>query len=222
MRRAIGFLFATMTAFSLIQILSPQLQAQFRVPGKNDQPRNGACFYTDAEFRGESLCVSSNESRPSLGGLNDKISSIRIFGNVEVTVFQDSNFRGSRQTFTEDMAHLGDWNDRISSFQVSPGRRFQGGREGQLGGQARQPRNGACFYVDANFRGDFFCMEVGDSQRELPGEFNDRISSIRVFGRAQVTVYEDNGFHGSKRTYSRNVSNLAGDFNDTISSIEVR
>ena len=221
MRRAIGFIFSTLTALILLQILTPRLEAQFRIPGRNNQPRNGVCFYTDAEYRGESLCVNSNESRPSVGNFNDRISSIRIFGNAEVTVYEDSNFRGSRETFTQDMPHLGDWNDRISSFQANPGRQY-GQQRGRLGGRNRTPGNGACFYVDANFRGDNFCMEAGDSQRELPGEFNDRISSIQVFGRAQVTVYEDNGFHGARRTYNRNVSNLSGDFNDTISSIEVR
>ena len=318
MKRVILFAFSTLVAFSLIQILSPQLEAQGRVWTTNNQPRSGVCFFTDADYKGESFCFDGNENRPSVGGYNDRISSIRIFGNAEVTVFSDSNFRGSRQVITQDTPHLGDWNDRISSFQSvsrsplgrllgrinapsdgicfytdanykgesfcidsnenmesvdrfndrissirifgnaevtvfedsnyngsrrtitqdmphlgdwndkissfeSTSRRQFGLQDGRrLGNRNRGPRNGACFYVDANYGGESFCMNVGDSQRELEGRFKDRISSIQIFGNAQVIVHEHTGFDGASRTFTRDASNLSGVFNDKISSVEVR
>jgi len=55
-----------------------------------------------------------------------QISSIRVFGNAEVTVFREMNFQGQSRRFDSDARDLRDvrWNDRISSFRV--GRRGRG------------------------------------------------------------------------------------------------
>lgn len=191
--------------------------------GSGNEPQNGACFYLDADYRGEKFCVNSDESQQNLGErYNDRISSIRIFGRAEVTVYEDENFNGSRQTFRQDVPNLRDWNDRITSFQVAGGQ-YEGQYAGQYGGRGSgyEPRNGACFYLDADHRGDSFCMNAGENLRNVEDRFNDKISSIRVFGRARVVVYEHENFGGASRTFARDVSNL-GNFNDKITSIEVR
>ena len=51
--------------------------------------------------------------------------------------------------------------------------------------------------------------------------YNDRISSIRIFGRARVTIYKHTNYGGSHRTYTDDAPHL-GDFNDEITAIEVR
>jgi hypothetical protein len=54
-------------------------------------------------------------------------------------------------------------------------------------------------------------------------DMNDRISSIRVFGGAEVEVFADNNFDGGARRISRNVPNLTNaGWNDQISSFHVR
>ena len=63
-------------------------------------------------------------------------------------------------------------------------------------GRPTVPRDGACFYRDAGFRGDYFCVRAGEDLPYIPGGLNDEISSIRTFGRAQVTVYRDKRFSG--------------------------
>ena len=179
------------------------------------EPSTGACFYTDADYRGEKLCVASGQSQENVGDrYNDRISSIRIYGGAEVTVYSDDNFSGASRTLRQDAANLGDWNDRITSFKIT------GGGYGS-GLSGTEPLNGACFYLEADFRGDRFCMNTGDSLRNVDSRFNDRISSIRVFGNAIVTVFEDQNFSGADKTYNRSVSNLDS-FNDRITSIEVR
>lgn len=85
------------------------------------------------------------------------------------------------------------------------------------------PSEGACFYQDANYRGRYFCVDSDDDVSSMPSGSNDRISSIRVFGRAEVTVFADPRFRGQALDFSRSVSNLTDeDFNDEISSIQVR
>jgi peptidase inhibitor family I36 len=93
----------------------------------------------------------------------------------------------------------------------------------QRWGRDEFPRDGVCFYKDADFRGDYFCLRSGDSFDSLPRGMNDEISSFRVFGRAEVTVYKDARFDGRSSRFDYDVRNLKDEgWNDLISSIEVR
>src|SRR5262249_51283765 len=104
----------------------------------------------------------------------------------------------------------------IVMLTVSPASAQRWGRE-------RFPDSGACFFRDAEFRGDYFCIRAGDDVGRMPPEMNDGISSIRVFGRAEVVVFRDVRFNGGSTRFDRSIDNLrdAG-WNDRISSIQVR
>ena len=97
-------------------------------------------------------------------------------------------------------------------------------------GRPRPPRSGACFYKDNNFRGDYFCLKDGDRWPSMPRGFNDRITSIRVFGRARLRVFADENFSGASLLLDHNVDDLhripvsdnrSRSWNDRISSIAV-
>lgn len=95
--------------------------------------------------------------------------------------------------------------------------------EAQRWGRPRTPRAGACFYQNANFGGDYFCVEAGDQYDQMPEGLNDRISSIRIFGDASVVVYRDPDLRGRSTRFSDDADNLQRDgWNDTISSLDVR
>ncbi len=86
----------------------------------------------------------------------------------------------------------------------------------------RLPREGACFYQDSNYRGQYFCAEAGEDLSSLPSGANDRVSSIRILGRAEVRVYEDPRFRGESLQFDSDVRDLQSDnFNDVISSIHI-
>ena len=92
----------------------------------------------------------------------------------------------------------------------------------QFSAQAPTPADGACFYQDANFRGRYFCVAAGDEMSTMPSGANDRVSSIRVFGRAAVTVFEDARFQGESLRLDASVRDLQNEnFNDAISSIQI-
>jgi hypothetical protein len=106
--------------------------------GRPDAPRSGACFYRDANFQGDYFCVRAGDAIESLPGrMNDEISSIRTFGrDVEVTVYQNREFKGRSERFT-DVRNLRDekWNDRLSSLRVDTLRNGNNGRPaGRFGG----------------------------------------------------------------------------------------
>lgn len=213
--------------------------------GRERQPRIGACFYEDINFRGRYFCVQPGEDLRSMpAGLGDRISSIRLLSVSEVTVFRDSDMRGRSARFTRDVRDLrrGGWNDQISSIAL-PGRgddrdrRDDRGRYGDrdrgadvlgswrsdrapIWGRETLPREGACFYEDSEFRGRYFCVPRGATYVSLPGGFNDRISSIRLFG-AGVRIYQDRDFRGRSTDIRGDVRNLRGTWRDTVSSIRV-
>ena len=93
----------------------------------------------------------------------------------------------------------------------------------QRWGRPRPPRAGACFYQNANYGGDYFCVQAGDEYDVMPEGLNDKISSIRLFGDADVTVYRNPSFRGRSSRFNEDVSNLQSEgWNDTVSSIRVR
>jgi hypothetical protein len=92
----------------------------------------------------------------------------------------------------------------------------------QRWGREPFPREGVCFFEDPNFSGDYFCAGVGDSSGRVPDNLNDRISSVRVFGRAEVTVFRDERFRGGSTSFRGNIKNLKNEgWNDRISSFRV-
>ena len=62
------------------------------------------------------------------------------------------------------------------------------------------PRDGACFYRDADYRGPYFCVGGNDEMDSLPRGLTDNISSVRILGRAEARVFKDSGFGGDAVT----------------------
>lgn len=106
-----------------------------------------------------------------------------------------------------------------------PGFSFSIGDGGADFDRPRRPRPGTrdrvCFYEHVNYNGNRFCMEPGERSRSL-GSWNDRISSIRVYGDAEAQVCENNNYRGRCVVVDRDIRNLGRRGNDIISSIRVR
>src|SRR5271156_985505 len=65
------------------------------------------------------------------------------------------------------------------------------------------PKAGACFFTNAGFGGNRFCVRRGDRLPSLPGNFGDNISSIQLFGGARVVVLNDRNFSGGSQGFHR-------------------
>jgi uncharacterized protein YraI len=76
-----------------------------------------------------------------------------------------------------------------------------------------------CFYDRTRFRGDSFCLESGDSVRNL-ADWADRISSVDNPDGLAVQVCSESSYRNC-RTYTTSASSL-GDFDDYIASVRVR
>jgi hypothetical protein len=198
---------------------SAQTWGRPRVPGA------GACFYEDIDFGGRYFCSRAGDASASVPpGTNDKISSIRLFGDSDVVVYQHADFRGSSRRFDANVHDLrrSGWNDRISSYRIEHRGYHDGEDYRPVWGHPPLPQTGACFYKDINFRGDYFCAPRGASIREVPHGSNDKVSSIRLFGGATVTVYRNNNFDGASSHFTNDMRDLRTvDWNDLISSIRI-
>ena len=89
-------------------------------------------------------------------------------------------------------------------------------------------RGGACFYSDRDFRGNYMCLRRGESRDSL-GSLGDNVSSIRVFGGARVTIYNDRDFRGGSATTRGDVNDLRNwsfrgghTWNNRVSSVRVQ
>ncbi|HTU99064.1 MAG TPA: peptidase inhibitor family I36 protein [Luteitalea sp.] len=94
----------------------------------------------------------------------------------------------------------------------------------QIWGRPAEPRGGGvCFYEHIDFGGRYFCARVGEQFDRVPRGTNDEISSMQVFGNAEVTVFRADDMRGDSRRFSSSVRDLrrAG-FNDRISSFVVQ
>lgn len=108
-----------------------------------------------------------------------------------------------------------------------------GARDHRSGGGAGGPDERAriTFYEHSDFRGGSITLEPGQVLENLTRErfsngqgMNDRISSIRIEGNAEVRVFHDAGLRGGSRTFDHSVANLndsAPGWNDAISALRV-
>jgi hypothetical protein len=212
--------------------------------GRNtrDDDRQGGdrvCFFRDINFEGPSWCYRPGDELADLRDRGDEISSIRIFGRARVVVFDMDEFMGASDEFDMDVADLRlramegrrNWNDRIDSFQVlAPGRRrgqFGGGGSGRGRDDNRDnrpARDRICIYEDVNYGGRSQCWNADEDENNLAGNgWNDRISSIRIFGRARVEVYRDSNYRGGRLRIDRDMPDLNSmNWGDQISSFQVR
>lgn len=93
----------------------------------------------------------------------------------------------------------------------------------QQWGRGAYPQAGACFYEDINFNGRYFCARAGEGAERVPSRLNDEISSVRVFGNAEVLVFKDGSMRGDARRFTNNVNDLRRTgFNDRLTSFVVQ
>ena len=161
--------------------------------------RRNYCSLPDARARVE--LVKQNSDNPCIRG--------ETWGNDGRGIWVD---RGCRGTF------------RVTRWSG-------GGPDGppwwNSGGRPPQgPKNGACFFRDPGFRGDYFCQARGTQGGRV--QLNNDISSIQISGHTTVTFYEQPNFSGASATTRRSIDDLkqfrlpnGSTWNNRISSVVV-
>jgi hypothetical protein len=228
--------FAALIVAGLSMIAAPTFaqQGRDRNDSRDNRDTDRVCFYRDVEYQGPSWCYRPGDELADLRNRGNEISSIRFFGRARVIVWDDEEFMGVTDEFDMDVPDLRlraiegrrNWNDRIDSFRVTAfnrrGRGYGFGRDEDR--DNRPARDRICIYEDINYGGRSQCWNADDEERNLSGTgWNDRISSIRVYGRARIEVYRDADYRGQRLRIERDSADLGGlNWSDQISSFQVR
>ncbi len=231
---------AALMVVGLAMTAAPAFAQQGRDRNDNRDSRDPdrVCFFRDVEYQGPSWCYRPGDELADLRNQGNEISSIRVFGRARVIVYDDEEFMGAADEFDRDVPDLRlralegrrNWNDRIDSFQVRGTRPARRGLREQRAQRPRGDRDNRpardriCVYEDINYGGRSQCWNADDEERNLSGAgWNDRISSIRVFGRARIELYRDADYRGQRLRLDRDASDLgAMNWSDQISSFQVR
>jgi hypothetical protein len=237
--------------FILLVIINSFVIVYARKPGPNE-----VIFYWDSNYEGESLSFSCSESVNNLShwsiintnqNWNDKISSLKVGENAQVTLYWDSNYEGDYKAFSgfcttdyniSSLSNIG-WNDEVTSFHVT--------EVPDCPTNAIIPKPGEVIvYWDSNFEGEFlsFSIYTEDSKDAYASNlshyyapisdqtWNDKISSLKVGEEIRVILFKDSNFHGSYITFdatdgtgsARNYIPYLSDigWNDKISSLTMK
>ena len=79
-----------------------------------------------------------------------------------------------------------------------------------------------CFYQQANLKGANFCVEAGDSDGDIPGNFDNNIESILITGGLQVEVCSGFNYGGECFFYDSTKKSLPGAIRNKITSYNVK
>jgi hypothetical protein len=201
--------------------------------GRNDN-RSGdrVCVYENNYFQGWEECYRPGDEVSDLHSRGNKISSVQVYGNAILSIFDGRNFEGGSAQITSEVRDLTQvsaggfanklsWNDRIESFRVTtPNYRAPGpprvfGRDDRDDNRrdnrpGRREPDSVCFYEDTDFRGRVECFDVGRDISDLgrSGGWSDRISSVRVVGNGRAAAYLDIGYRGERLIIDQDIPNL--------------
>jgi hypothetical protein len=127
--------------------------------------------------------------------------------------------------FGRHISALRGWNGRVTSLRVGLARFV---RVPPPPARGQQAQNVICVYEHIDYRGAAECFQAGEQVRDLGRRngWNDRISSVRIFGRATAVFYQDVSFGGREIYVNQDISDLtklrierSDTWNDQISSM---
>jgi hypothetical protein len=234
-------IFAIGVVFSLTQLnAAPQFSRR-----QQDRNQDRVCFYKDIQYQGTEQCYRPGDEVNTLQSTRNSFSSIRVYGRARVTVYDETNFNGHSMQFDSNAPDLGQvklggsrsWNDKIQSIRVDSGYGYGSGSYGDNGAYGNTPypnqqtvQEGICVYEERNYQGRSECWTGGERLDDLArvGNWSDRISSIRVFGRSRAVAYRDIGFRGESVVIDRDIPDLGQlsangfrNWNHQISSMQI-
>ncbi len=202
------------------------------------------CLYKHDNFHGHEQCYRPGEQVSDLKHAD--IESIRVFGHARAVLFEERDFSGRKMDFTTDIPDLGhvpmsgskSWHEHVGSLRVISDNAYDSdrgyGRERVVIASPLSPSSqivdeGVCVYEKPKFEGRYQCWgsNTDISDLSLPN-WKERISSIRVFGRARLVGYKETGFRGEQIFIDHDIPDLsdlpmrtAGNWNHEIESLEV-
>lgn len=177
------------------------------------QAEDKVCLYEHPEYTGAEWCYTPGNTSWIGSSRNDKVSSIKTYGNAYIQAYEHGNYGGKHTTIMGNTYKMDDLNDGISSLKI----------------KQRTNNDFVCLFEHPGFRGTPHCLQSGQNEDNLNdvalGQNN--ASSIMVVGNAAAVIYDYPNFRSDKNntTLNRSSSNLdsrpGGWVEDNIDSIKV-
>lgn len=163
------------------------------------------CVYDLPNYAGASICAAAGTKAASIPGFwNNRVTSLRVFGGASIRLCDGINYGGFCNVFNSNQPALGAaLNNKASSYDVMP----------------PQPKR-VCVYDLPNYQGASICVNAGASAPMIPGVWNNRVTSLKVFGGARIRLCQAPGFGGFCNVFSTNVPVLGGPLNNNASSYQ--
>lgn len=167
-------------------------------------------IYTDA-FTGNSASLTPGYYHVNQLGIdNDELSSVKLFADTWVLLFEHNNFKGRSILLTQD-----------ASADFIAGRRFDNLASSMIVGTSDIPLPQVTLYRD-NFANPLAILVPGEYP--VLDNFDNQLSSIKIPRGLRVTLFEDAAFGGRAVTLNASVGDdflRTNKFDDAVSSIKV-
>jgi hypothetical protein len=81
--------------------------------------RDEVCFYDEPDYDGEHFCTSHSIRNLANDDWNDDISSMELYGDIEVVLFEHADYRGRSHHYTRDTGRIrGRLDNEASSLKI--------------------------------------------------------------------------------------------------------
>ncbi|MBL7833758.1 MAG: DUF4476 domain-containing protein [Cyclobacteriaceae bacterium] len=167
-------------------------------------------IYADA-FTGNSASLTPGYYHVNQLGIdNDELSSVKLFADTWVLLFEHNNFKGRSILLTQD-----------ASADFIAGRRFDNLASSMIVGTSDIPLPQVTLYRD-NFTNPLATLVPGEYP--VLDNFDNQLSSIKIPRGLRVTLFEDVAFGDRAVTLNASVGDdflRTNKFDDAVSSIKV-
>lgn len=161
-------------------------------------------LYEHAKFMGVSVALGYGRyTSDQFSALAGKVSAVKVPDGFIVTLYENSDFTGSKRVLDQDVSFLNDFNDLTSSVVISEDK--------------------VTLYKDAYYSGPSVKLGVGSYTFSDFGNIgDDAISSLRVPEGLKVTLYSNSDFTGTEKVLTSDNEWLDVDgYNDLTSSLVI-
>jgi len=178
-------------------------------------------IYEHSWYRGAYYFITEPNEYKTLDsiGMNDRVSSVRVYNGAQIYMTEHAAGAGYRMYIFEDVPDLAVYsiNDKFSGLLWQP-------NPTTTSNQGESPGRFAIVYEHSQFRGRPAFI-FSDMAKEVipypyaPYSFNDRVSSLKLYGGASIQLYEHTNCSGRSISFTTDIRDLVPyRFNDLASS----
>eukprot|EP00091_Calanus_sinicus_P001849 TRINITY_DN11877_c0_g1_i1.p1 TRINITY_DN11877_c0_g1~~TRINITY_DN11877_c0_g1_i1.p1 ORF type:complete len:257 (+),score=34.42 TRINITY_DN11877_c0_g1_i1:52-771(+) len=170
------------------------------VPGIQLRAFTCATLFQHSKYGGSRKNMFETEYLKLSGIWNDFASSLKVRRGCRLTAYEHSHSSGESKIFTKDTNWVGShWNDKMSAVSCQCGTHC------------------ATLFQHSNYGGSSLELTSSSRTRNIPSDWNDQVSAMKIDNGCSLTLYRDYYGRGPTKTYTSNTPWMFSE-NDQLSS----